>query len=241
MTEAEWLACGDPEPMLKALRGRASERKLRLFALACCSRLDHLITDPRSRAAVDFAERHVDAGLTRRRGKKSVLKAARAAWKDAYGRLFKVAEKDRAACLVASNAADAAAATVHEDARLGAGYAASFSAYAVGWGLMSATAAARLDLDRTLCVPEQAQQAALLRDIFGDPFHPVALAPASRTAAAVALAQGTYDERAFDRLPILADALEDAGCADRAILDHLRGPGPHVRGCWALDLILGKE
>src|SRR5262249_44716430 len=144
MTEAEWLACADPEPTLTFLRGKASERKLRLFALACCARIDHLITDPRSRAALDFAERHVDAGLTGRRGKKSVLKAARAAWKDAYGRMFKVAEKDRAACLVASSAADAAADTVHEDAWYGARSAASFSSYAVGWGLMPASAVGRL-------------------------------------------------------------------------------------------------
>ena len=55
------------------------------------------------------------------------------------------------------------------------------------------------------------------------------------------LACGVYDERAFDRLPILADALEEAGCDDPEILKHCRGEGPHVRGCWALDLLLGKE
>jgi hypothetical protein len=55
------------------------------------------------------------------------------------------------------------------------------------------------------------------------------------------LARGIYDDRAFDRLPILADALEDAGCHDTAILDHCRQPGPHVRGCWVVDLLLGKE
>jgi hypothetical protein len=54
------------------------------------------------------------------------------------------------------------------------------------------------------------------------------------------LAQAIYDERAFDRLPVLADALEEAGCTDADLLGHLRGPGPHVRGCWALDLLLGK-
>ena len=56
-----------------------------------------------------------------------------------------------------------------------------------------------------------------------------------------AIARHIYDDRAFHDLPILADALEDAGCADAAILDHCRGPGPHVRGCWAVDLLLGKS
>ncbi len=84
------------------------------------------------------------------------------------------------------------------------------------------------------------QQANLLRDIFGNPFHPVALDPAWRTEAVVALARAVYDDRAFDRLPVLADALEDAGCADADVLAHCRGDGPHVRGCWVVDLILGK-
>jgi hypothetical protein len=80
-----------------------------------------------------------------------------------------------------------------------------------------------------------------LLDIFGNPFRPVAHNPTWLTSTAVSLAGGIYADRAFDRLPILADALEDAGCSDEAILGHLRGPGPHVAGCWAVDLILGKE
>ncbi|QDU18833.1 hypothetical protein ETAA1_07290 [Urbifossiella limnaea] len=87
---------------------------------------------------------------------------------------------------------------------------------------------------------ETAEQVRLLRDIFGNPFHPVALDPAWRTEAVVGLARGAYEDRAFDRLPVLADALEDAGCADGAVLAHCRGPGPHVRGCWVVDLVLGK-
>ncbi len=81
----------------------------------------------------------------------------------------------------------------------------------------------------------------LLRCIFGNPFRPVAIAPAWLTSTVVALAKGIYDERAFDRMPILADALQDAGCDGDDILAHCRGPGPHVRGCWAVDLVLGKE
>ncbi|HET6574544.1 MAG TPA: hypothetical protein VFG68_13130 [Fimbriiglobus sp.] len=62
-----------------------------------------------------------------------------------------------------------------------------------------------------------------------------------RTSTAVPLAQAIYDSRAFDRLPILADALEEAGCEDPGVLGHCRGPGPHMRGCWVVDLVLGKQ
>jgi hypothetical protein len=82
-----------------------------------------------------------------------------------------------------------------------------------------------------------------LRDIVGNPFRPVSVAPALLTwndGLIVKLAQGIDAEQAFDRLPILADALEEAGCADADILGHLRGPGPHTRGCWVVDWVLGK-
>ena len=81
----------------------------------------------------------------------------------------------------------------------------------------------------------------LLRDVFGNPFRRVAVDPRWLTSDVVALATGIYAEKAFDRLPILADALQDAGCDNADVLDHCRGPGPHVRGCWAVDLLLGKS
>src|SRR4051812_9910492 len=85
-------------------------------------------------------------------------------------------------------------------------------------------------------------QCRLLCDLFGPlPFRPVPLDPALGTPAVVHLARSIYDDRAFDQLPILADALEDAGCTSREVLEHCRGPGPHVRGCWVVDLVLGKE
>ncbi|MBX9578704.1 MAG: hypothetical protein K2X87_00200 [Gemmataceae bacterium] len=88
---------------------------------------------------------------------------------------------------------------------------------------------------------EQAEaQAAIVRDIFGNPFRPVAVEPEWRTSAVVALARGVYADRAFDRLPVLADALDDAGCTNADLLAHCRDPAlTHVRGCWAVDLILG--
>jgi hypothetical protein len=80
----------------------------------------------------------------------------------------------------------------------------------------------------------------LLRDFFGNPFRPVTAHPSWLTSTVVSLAEGIYAERAFDRLPILADALQDAGCENADILTHCRSDGPHVRGCWVVDLLLGK-
>jgi hypothetical protein len=85
----------------------------------------------------------------------------------------------------------------------------------------------------------------LLHDVIGNPFRPApSVDPAWLTwngGTVPRLAQAIYDERAFDRLPVLADALEDAGCTDADLLGHLRRPWFHVRGCWAVDLLLGKE
>jgi hypothetical protein len=80
----------------------------------------------------------------------------------------------------------------------------------------------------------------LVRDVFGNPFRPVPLPGEWRTPTAVALAGQMYGSRDFSAMPILADALQDAGCDSEDILDHCRGPGPHVRGCWVVDLVLGK-
>jgi hypothetical protein len=80
-----------------------------------------------------------------------------------------------------------------------------------------------------------------LREQLGNPFRPYHFDPAWRTETVLALATGIDADRAFDRMPILADALEEAGCDERGMLDHLRGTGPHARGCWVLDLILNRE
>ena len=80
-----------------------------------------------------------------------------------------------------------------------------------------------------------------IRDIFGNPFRPVTLDSRWLSETVVALATGIYADRAFDRMPILADALEEAGCDHPDILAHCRGAGSHVRGCWVVDLILGKS
>jgi len=88
---------------------------------------------------------------------------------------------------------------------------------------------------------ELAAQAEIVRDIFRNPFHPVAFDPRWRTADAVGLARAIYEDRAFERMPLLEDALMDAGCGDEQVIGHCRGGGQHVRGCWVVDLVLGKE
>jgi hypothetical protein len=87
----------------------------------------------------------------------------------------------------------------------------------------------------------EAKHASLLRDIFGNPFRPVTFSPSWRTDTAMSLAKQMYDSREFSAMPVLADALQDAGCDNDDILSHCRGAGPHVRGCWVVDLVLGKN
>ena len=101
---------------------------------------------------------------------------------------------------------------------------------------------------RRVAPQETPAQAGLLRCLFGNPFRPMAISPSWLTPAVILLAQAAYGHRDLpsghlgpQRLAVLADALEDAGCADADLLGHLRGPGHHVRGCWAVDLLLGKR
>jgi hypothetical protein len=78
-------------------------------------------------------------------------------------------------------------------------------------------------------------------EIFGDPSAPVSFDPAWRTPTAVAIAQGMYESRDFSTMPILAGALQDAGCDNADILNHCRDENTtHFRGCWVVDLVLSK-
>jgi len=114
---------------------------------------------------------------------------------------------------------------------------------AVGWSSDS------IDLSRAVFCFEASRrsqqddpfQSNFLRDIFGNPFRPVTFDPRWRTSDVVDVARGIYEDKAFERMPILADALMDAGCENEEIIGHCRGDGPHVRGCWVVDLVLGKE
>ena len=216
MTEAEWQSGTDPTPMLKSLRGRASDRKLRLFACACCRRVTHLPYRDVPPAVAD----HVRAGD---------LLAIQAAERFADGAAAKLEMLDTALALPV-------VAVGRFCSRASARDAAEGSAESAHWFVHwhpEATAAEKAG--------ERAGQAGLLRDIFGSRLRPVTADPRWRTPTATGLAGAIYAERAFDRMPILADALADAGCDDADVLSHCRGDGPHVRGCWVVDLLLGKK
>lgn len=220
VTEAEWQASADPLMMLARKLIEADERKLRLFAVACCRSVEHLLIDPRSKNAVAVAEEYAD-GLATENELEAAGEQADAVWNAAA--LDSADGFDDAT----TDAAEAAAyAAFTETTYLAALHAADASASAVQYG------GRRQD--------KESHQAALLRDIFGNPFRPAALDPTWRTSTVIALAAGIYADRAFDRLPILADALEDAGCSAAEVLAHCRTDGPHVRGCHVVDLVLGR-
>ena len=214
MTEAQWLACEDPMAMLGFLRGKASDRKLRLFAVRCCRRITHLL-DPRGLTALTIAERFAD-GLA----SEEQLRGAEGLAEDAFNEFDHAKEY----------AAEAVMAACDREALEGSTWRAAYIAI-------------HLRLYRPLLAGTnrltQRKGCGWLRDMF-NPYRPSALAPASLIPTVTWLAEGIYEDRGFDRLPILGDALEEAGCTDHDLLGHLRSPGPHVRGCWALDLVLGK-
>jgi hypothetical protein len=255
MTEVEWLACTDPTPMLEFLRGKVSDRKLRLFACACCRRIWHLLTDERSRKAVEVGEWYAE-GLASEEDLAEGRSAANAAFY-AAGDVASEAEvaydQDPSTVLAYATADAAHHAACSTDFTVMKTVDPAFAAINVAAETADAVAAAAYAAchdDRLSDVATHAAradehnvQAALLRDIFGNPFRFVAIDPAWlcwNDATVVKLAQAIYDERRFEDTPILADALERAGCTDADLLVHCRQPGEHVRGCWVVDLLLEK-
>jgi hypothetical protein len=223
MTEAEWLAAADPLPMLEFVRGKVSDRKVRLFACACARQYLVHVTDVLSRSVVKLSERYADGQRSLRE-----LQAARLAAPvvNVLSRLRARLPQDTAAVRAELEASELAHST----------------AAAAAWDVASAALAC---LRRSEHLGYRgADFAPYVRDIVGNPFRPTSLDPRllewnGRVAAN--LAEDAYQRHSFRRLPLVADTLEDAGCTDAALLGHLRGPGPHVRGCWALDLVLGKS
>jgi hypothetical protein len=245
MTAADWNNSTEPQKMLEALRasGRATERKLRLFACACCRLIWDFPNDERPRRGVEVAERYADGLATPR----EVLTA----YCETRSCLFPLGR--RYTHNPPPDVMDSAFIAFLRTASTGAAY------YGAEWEYEAhdpfqcagdaANRVARVaawpgdDLAATHRV-----EATLLRCIFGPllfrPLPPVAPAVLAWNGGMVGkLAAGVYAEREFTqgRLGVLTDAAEEAGLVDAELLAHLRSPGPHARGCWGVDLLLGRE
>jgi hypothetical protein len=230
VTEEEWLAETQPFFMLtwcEYLRGEANSRKRRLLACACCRAIWSLFEYERLRHAVEVAEAFADG----RASEADLAQASKvsAAFEMAANEDFqrtRTSSSRFSAVVNSCKVACAAASATGPDHRLPGN-----ARYYAGW-------------HGGVPVFENRGQPDLIREILGNPSRKVAIDSIwfHRNDGAVReIAQAIYDERAFERMPILADALEDAGCSDEEILSHCRQTGPHVRGCWLLDLVLGRE
>ncbi len=248
MTEAEWQSATDPGWMLLHLiavrprrvrERRTRMRKLRLFACACCRRVWCHLADARSREGVAVAERYAD-GLASEGERWAALAVA----EDALGaptRHGHRAARSAWRCL----ASDEDALAAYPDAIESAAWATA------GPDEMANFATSTDPAGFPNYAAERRAQVPLLRCIFGNPFRQVEVDPAWtawHAGVVASLAQAAYDERdsaqgLLDtaRILVLADALEEAGCTNAEIVDHLRGSGPHARGCWVIDRVLNKK
>jgi hypothetical protein len=220
MTQDQWLKSANPEAMFRHLRARASDRKLRLFMCACCRRAWAFAKDERLKEILPLIEGFADGTVKdRERGRAHRI----------GGEVLQTASSP-ASCLGAQLWNAARKNLDRTDYDFGESAAAAF-----GW------AAGNGPVFFAAKEAESAQQAALVRDIFGNPFRKAKFNKKWRTDTVLAIARRAYDAHEFGALPILADALQDAGCDSEDLLNHLRDTSAaHVRGCWALDLVLGN-
>jgi hypothetical protein len=235
VTESEWLACTHPEPMLKFLRGKASERKLRLFICACSRRKWDVFAREEYREAIRVAENFADGNAC-----KSELTLTHVRLRSIHFGQYKGGVRAYLSSLSSA-----------ERARVLWSYLPVTAVREAGLFLGDQgkpATSVHLVMARELCPEEDGPQAELLRDIFGNPFRPATFDPAWLTPTVTSLALAAYDERSLPSgeldkagLAVLADALEDVGCQDAEILGHCRQVAAHVRGCWVVDLLLGKE
>jgi hypothetical protein len=212
MTEAEWLSWDSPVELLRHLSAGGSERKVLLYASALCRLHPQLLTD----------ELKVWAGAI-----ESILRGE--ATENALDGAVQV-EAEYEVSHLADYGPQAARAY----------YAALADVVFCTW--TSAPIEYEWDVSVAEHAPVRRTGAALVRDIFGNPFRPPAFSPSWRTDTAVSLARTMYESREFGAMPILADALQDAGCDSDDILSHCPDTSlTHVRGCWVVDLVLGKQ
>jgi hypothetical protein len=215
MTDAEWLACSDPKPMLEFLNGKASDRKLRMFAISCYRSVRDQFRIKLGDSAVEVAEQFAEGLLTAEK-----MAAARDA----------IPGAPEMYPTKGNPAYDLPYLICVTDMQLSAELIANIASKAF-------TYPSKVAQDR-IRLAEMQRQCEFLRDIFS--FHPITLSPSWLTSTVVSLANQMYDTRDFSAMPILADALMDASCDNETILTHCRGLGPHTRGCWVIDLILSK-
>ncbi len=228
MTEEEWERSLHRGPMLNYLQDRISERKFRLFAVACCRRQWNLFPPVPHRKVIKAAEQFADGVGT-------------------VEELGAMAEPLRRI----TNSTDCSPSTVQWHVARAAEYVTQpvgISTCEVALRVaacLSEAVSGRLHVYRREFDPEpdpeEYQQISLLHDIAGNPFRPEIIDSNWLTSTVVAMARRAYQSRDFSLMPILADALEDAGCDNPDILNHCRGAGSHMRGCYVIDLVLGKK
>jgi hypothetical protein len=237
MNEAEWLESLDPWKMLKYLEGKVSDRKLRLYAVACCWGVTHLFPSEVCCDALHTAERLAE-------GEVSPLEVT-----EALGRLAGIVPPPQDSRRdVLEHLYHATAWTLKAPA-LEAAQSTGNWCYQTLWRetvAQTRAAGAELPPFSEFVRPELERHVRLLRDVVGRPsvrWRKRMATTLNRVAGgdAVRIARAVWEERDFASLPVLADALEDAGCTDREVFAHCREPGEHVRGCWVVDFVLGKE
>jgi hypothetical protein len=221
LTEEEWENYIDPVLLLEHVR-KGSARKLRLYACACFRAIQgapfRFSLSPEILQLVAVAERFADGAAKEEERGKAVRSASK--WNDDPGSFKSAARKT-----LEKDGYKAAVSTVRSMVE-------EYEEIEDESGLDA--------VDRVVAINEVLSPN--IREIFGNPFQPVKFNKKWRTSDVKALATGIYKDAVFDRMPILADALQDAGCDSDELLSHLREhPDAHVRGCWALDLVLGKE
>jgi hypothetical protein len=218
----------------------ASDRKLRLFGCACYYRVCHLLPSEVANLAVETAERFADSLV----GPK-VLSVVHNDIRGATQDFEDYWRRSRGAEHIAALPAHAALALACQVTDPDASWAARHSPTNASWTIAAIMNPGAAAYDASFLASEKTEkkaQAELVRCIFGNPFRPQPPLDASLlTEAVVGLATQIYDQRSFDRMPDLAELLEKEGCEDMTLLEHMRGTGPHARGCFALDAVLGKS